>query len=93
MGYLRSRFVDVILHPTDVGPRVYDPVMDDRDRAILDCEGRTWRSVGLKERAMRDLGMTPPAYYTRLVALLETRDALEYAPMTVTRLRRMWGTR
>ncbi|MFC0673532.1 DUF3263 domain-containing protein [Brachybacterium hainanense] len=62
--------------------------MDDLDRRILDVEARTFRSVGVKERVIREqTGLTPTAYFVRLNRLLESREALEYRPTVVNRLR------
>lgn len=64
--------------------------MTDLERAILDVESRFWRHAGAKEDHVRQhLGLTPLAYYQRLNALLDRRDAIEYAPQVVARLQRV----
>lgn len=46
--------------------------LSDRDHRILALEGRTFRYVGAKERAIREeIGISKVAYFVRLNALLE----------------------
>lgn len=60
----------------------------ERDRRILALEGRTFRYVGAKERAIREeIGLSKVAYYVRLNALLDEPAALRAAPAVVNRLR------
>lgn len=87
--------------PTDPAPADDTPaVMSDaslpgpqgglsaRDRRILALEGRTFRYVGAKERAIREeIGLSKVAYYVRLNALLDDPAALRAAPSVVNRLR------
>ena len=62
--------------------------LSDRDRRILALEGRTFRYVGAKERAIREeIGLSKVAYYVRLNALLDEPAALRAAPSVVNRLR------
>lgn len=62
--------------------------LSDSDRALLDFEARAPRSLGAKEEAIRQqLGLTPTRYYQRLNLLLESPEALTYAPQLVRRLR------
>ncbi|GAA4529800.1 DUF3263 domain-containing protein [Brachybacterium paraconglomeratum] len=62
--------------------------LSDRDRRILALEGRTFRYVGAKERAIREqIGLSKVAYYVRLNALLDEPAALRAAPSVVHRLR------
>ena len=62
--------------------------LGDRDRRILALEGRTFRYVGAKERAIREeIGISKVAYYVRLNALLDDPAALRAAPSVVNRLR------
>jgi hypothetical protein len=64
--------------------------LSDRDKAILDLEGRGWRTAGLKEGVIRrELGLTPVAYYQVLNALLDSEAAVAYSPMAVSRLKRL----
>lgn len=63
--------------------------LTERDRAVLDMEGRFWRHAGTKEAAIRaELGMTQVRYYQVLRRLVDDPAALAYAPVTVNRLRR-----
>lgn len=62
--------------------------LGERDRRILALEGRTFRYVGAKERAIREeIGLSKVAYYVRLNALLDEPAALRAAPAVVNRLR------
>ena len=62
--------------------------LSERDRRILALEGRTFRYVGAKERAIREeIGLSKVAYYVRLNALLDEPAALRAAPAVVNRLR------
>lgn len=64
--------------------------LSDRDRAILDFEGRWARHAGAKEEAIRDdLGLSPSRYYQLLGRLIDTAEAQRHDPMLVKRLRRM----
>ncbi|MGY0492647.1 DUF3263 domain-containing protein [Streptomyces sp. WG-D5] len=64
--------------------------LGDRERAVLLFEGRGWEAPGVKERAIREeLDMAPVRYYQLLNALLDDPRALEFAPVTVNRLRRV----
>lgn len=72
----------------DASSPVEESSLTERDRKILALEGRTFRYVGAKERAIREeLGMSKVAYYVRLNALLDEPDALRAAPAVVNRLR------
>lgn len=81
--------------PARQGAEVSDPTpapaqddLSDRDRRILALEGRTFRYVGAKERAIREeIGLSKVAYYVRLNALLDEPAALRAAPSVVHRLR------
>lgn len=65
-----------------------DGMLSDADRALLDLEARFYRLPGAKEQAIHDeLGMTATRYYQRLMALTDRREAWEYAPAVVKRLR------
>ncbi len=64
--------------------------LDARDRAVLALEGRSWRTAGAKERAVREeLGLSSTRYYQLLNALLDRPEALAHAPVLVNRLRRV----
>lgn len=65
-----------------------DTELGERERRILALEGRTFRYVGAKERAIREeIGISKVAYYVRLNALLDDPAALRAAPAVVNRLR------
>lgn len=64
--------------------------LSDRDRQLLDFEGRWNGHSGAKEEAVRsDLGLTPARYYQLLSRLIDDADALAAEPMLVHRLRRL----
>ncbi|MFJ6570092.1 DUF3263 domain-containing protein [Streptomyces sp. NPDC091292] len=66
------------------------PGLSTQQRAVLALEARGWPGPGAKERAIREeLGLAPVRYYQILNALLDDRRALEHAPVTVNRLRRV----
>ncbi|WP_380278239.1 DUF3263 domain-containing protein [Kitasatospora purpeofusca] len=68
--------------------------LDERDRAVLELEGRSWRTAGAKERAVREeLGLSSTRYYQLLNALLDRPEALAHAPVLVNRLRRVRDAR
>ncbi len=62
------------------------------DREILALENLQWKYQGAKEMEIRRrLNLSPTHYYQRLNVLIDTRAALEHAPMLVARLRRQRG--
>lgn len=62
--------------------------LSDRDRAILDFERSSWQRPGPKETAIRaELGVSGTRYYQMLNDLIDDRDAYEYDPLLVRRLR------
>jgi hypothetical protein len=64
--------------------------LSERDKAILNMEGRDWRTAARKEDLVRrELDMSPVQYYQALNALIDTEEALAYSPLVVGRLRRM----
>ncbi|KUH36565.1 MULTISPECIES: DUF3263 domain-containing protein [Streptomyces] len=70
------------------------PALDDRARAVLAMERRSWPGPGAKERAIREqLDLSPVRYYQLLNALLDDERALAHDPVTVNRLRRLRATR
>ena len=74
--------------PSDVALPGPQGSLSERDRRILALEGRTFRYVGAKERAIREeIGLSKVAYYVRLNALLDDPAALRAAPAVVNRLR------
>lgn len=61
-----------------------------RDRSVLDFEGSWWLYPGPKDRAVRDhLDMSSTRYHQALRRLMDSEEALLYAPLTVRRLRKM----
>ena len=74
--------------PSEVALPGPQGALGERDRRILALEGRTFRYVGAKERAIREeIGLSKVAYYVRLNALLDEPAALRAAPAVVNRLR------
>lgn len=68
--------------------------LSERERAVLELEGRQWRTAGAKERAIREeLGISSTRYYQVLNALLDRAEALAQAPVLVNRLRRVRDVR
>ncbi|TWS20986.1 DUF3263 domain-containing protein [Tsukamurella asaccharolytica] len=68
--------------------------MTDVDRQILDFERSWWQQRGSKEDAIvANFGLTPVRYYQRLNQVLDTPEAVAYAPTVVNRLRRIRGGR
>ncbi|AUY50292.1 DUF3263 domain-containing protein [Streptomyces sp. CB01881] len=64
--------------------------LSERDVAVLELEGRQWRTAGAKERAVREeLGLSSTRYYQLLNALLDRPEALAHAPVLVNQLRRV----
>ena len=67
-------------------------MLSERDRAILDFAGRTYRYLGAKEQAIRDeFGMSSTRYHQALNQLIDNPEAWAYAPGTVQRMRRLRG--
>ena len=59
------------------------------DRAILEFECGWWMESGLKtDRIRTDLGMSSSRYYKRLAELIDSREAMEFDPLLIRRLRR-----
>ena len=70
------------------------PVLDDRDKQLLEFERQWWRYAGAKEQAIRDLfDMSATRYYQVLNNLLDDPAAMAFDPMLVKRLRRMRAAR
>ncbi len=64
--------------------------LTERDREILLFERQWWRYAGAKEHAVRDrFEMSATRYYQVLNSLIDRREALEFDPLLVKRLRRM----
>ncbi|MFC7549738.1 DUF3263 domain-containing protein [Plantactinospora sp. GCM10030261] len=70
------------------------PTLTERERQILDFEGRWWRHAGAKEQAIRDtFDLSATRYYQLLNALLDNPAALVAEPVLIGRLRRLRSTR
>ncbi|GAA1168721.1 hypothetical protein F4556_003064 [Kitasatospora gansuensis] len=64
--------------------------LTERELAVLALEGRSWRTTGAKERAIREeLDLSATRYYQILNGLLDRQEALAHAPVLVNRLRRV----
>lgn len=65
-----------------------------RHKMMLDFEAQWWKYEGAKATAIREqFGCGDVAYYLELNALIDRSEAMEYAPLTVKRLRRLRGAR
>ncbi|MDH6112256.1 hypothetical protein P3T36_003666 [Kitasatospora sp. MAP12-15] len=68
--------------------------LTERDLAVLALEGRSWRTQGAKEQAIREeLGISSTRYYQLLNGLLDREEAVAHAPVLVYRLRRIRDAR
>ena len=64
--------------------------LSEKDQRILDFEGSWWLYPQPKDRAIPEyLGMSATRYYQALRRLMDDDAAVEYAPLTVRRLRRV----
>jgi len=64
--------------------------LSSRDRSILDFERSWWTQDGPKENAIRSqFELSPTRYYQLLNQLLDLREAHDYDPLVVRRLRRL----
>lgn len=63
--------------------------LTDLERAMLDLEQQWWGTAAGKEDAIRAMGMSPVRYYQLLRTLIDTEQAVAYAPVVVNRLRRL----
>lgn len=64
--------------------------LSERDRAVLDMEGERFVAAGAKVAAIREnFDLSATAYYQLVNELIDTVEALGYAPGTVYRLRRL----
>ena len=65
-------------------------MLTDREKSVLEFEGSWWLYPGPKDRAIRDyLTMSATRYYQILRRVLDHPEAVQYAPLTVRRLRRV----
>jgi hypothetical protein len=63
--------------------------LSERDQAILDFERSWWAVPGSKEDAIRArFALSAGRYYQLLSGLLDSREAEDYDPLVVRRLRR-----
>lgn len=77
-----------------VGGEPVDTALTARDEAVLAFERQWWRYAGAKEQAVREqFDMSATRYYQVLNALIDRREALEFDPLLVKRLRRLRQTR
>ncbi|QOI66872.1 helix-turn-helix DNA-binding domain protein [Gordonia phage Bosnia] len=64
--------------------------MTDEEKQMLDLAGARWNYAGSLEQRVRDeFGISLTRFWQRVNHLCNTREALEYAPATVNRLRRL----
>ena len=64
--------------------------LTERDKAILDFERTWWTEAGPKDTAIRErFELSGTRYYQLLTDLIDDRDALEYDPLLIRRLRRV----
>lgn len=73
---------------------VADPVLTDRDQAMLEFERQWWKFAGSKEEAIRQkFDMSGTRYFQILNDLIDRPEALAADPLLVKRLRRMRSSR
>ena len=71
-----------------------DPVLSDRDQAMLEFERQWWKFAGSKEEAIRQkFDMSGTRYFQILNDLIDRPEALATDPLLVKRLRRMRSSR
>ena len=71
-----------------------DPVLSERDRAMLEFERQWWKFAGSKEEAIRQqFVMSGTRYFQILNDLIDRPEALTADPLLVKRLRRMRSSR
>lgn len=71
-----------------------DPVLSDRDQAMLEFERQWWKFAGSKEEAIRQkFDMSGTRYFQILNELIDRPEALAADPLLVKRLRRMRSSR
>lgn len=59
------------------------------DWAILELAAQPLRHAGTRDAQIRDLGLTPTAFYARLNRIIDMPEALAAQSVLVNRLRRM----
>lgn len=71
-----------------------DPVLSDRDTAMLEFERQWWKFAGSKDEAIRQqFDMSGTRYFQILNGLIDRPEALVADPLLVKRLRRMRSSR
>lgn len=64
--------------------------LSELEHSVLGIETHSWHYGGAKEEAIaQQLGISTTRYYQVLNAILDRREAYEYAPALVARLRRL----
>lgn len=64
--------------------------MTDDEKRMLDLAGQRWNYPGSLEQRLRDeFGISLTRFWQRVSQLVDTEEALAYAPITVNRLRRL----
>lgn len=60
------------------------------ERGLLNFAGKTWRSPGRRDQAVREIfGVSGYRFHQLVLGLLDRPEALAYAPATVKRLTRL----
>ena len=78
------------VQPGNQGLLALQSFIDNREKSVLEFEGSWWLYPGPKDRAIRDyLTMSATRYYQILRRVLDHPEAMQYAPLTVRRLRRV----
>ena len=68
--------------------------MTEDEKRMLDLAGQRWNYPGSLEQRVRDeFGISLTRFWQRVNQLVDTEEALAYAPLTVNRLRRLRGGR
>lgn len=68
--------------------------MTDDDKRMLDLAGARWNYAGNLEQAVRDeFDISLTRFFQRVNRIIDAREALEYSPHTVNRLRRIRSAR
>ncbi len=64
--------------------------MTDDDKRMLDLAAARWNYAGNLEQTVRDeFGISLTRFFQRVNQIIDTREALEYSPHAVNRLRRI----
>jgi hypothetical protein len=69
-------------------------ILSDVDKRMIDMAGKfRYGGAQLVDAVRAEFGMGPTAFCQRVNVLIETREALAWAPLVVGRLRRLRGAR